>query len=131
MLEPTTLRTRIYVDSDKDFVRRVIDLVNVYFPEVKRINDIHYDILEALIWAEKEKGSINSPATEVFVKEYIGKPNLTRKLYTKYRRELAKREWLMAEGDKYTLPEIFQAQKLFDKNGLKKVLDIPIMVIRQ
>lgn len=128
-----SIPNKITVETDREFVRRILDISNVIAPEPDRIDGMEYAVLEALIWANKEIGSINSVAAESFVKEYIHKPELSRKLFTRYRKNLADKGWLVQDGGHYQLLQHFDSNYeggMFNKNGVKQVADIHLMVTR-
>lgn len=110
---------KIWVTTEESIVRTVIDINNVMRPEHKRIHGIEYAFFEALIYAQRELGTINSLSADNFVKRFVGKPNMSRKSFLIHRNALVEKEWLRKENSMYVLPEQFNLhRKEFKKSGV-------------
>lgn len=92
------------VKNDEEYIRSAIDVLNVLFEESNRIKDTEYRFFEALVWAQKEFGGINSASAEEYIKERIGKPNWARKMFRDTRNSLHKKGWIAKDGDIYFIP---------------------------
>lgn len=95
------------VKTDEEYIRSGIDVLNVLFEEQNRIKDTEYRFFEALVWAHKELGGINSASAEEYIKERLGKPNWARKMFRDTRNSLLKKGWIAKEGEIYYLPPQF------------------------
>lgn len=98
---------KIYVDDEASIVRTLIGFTNLKKPDHKKITGMEFRFFEALVFAQKEFGTINSLSADNFVKEYVGKPDMIRKSFRTYRNALVEKGWLANNKETYILPASF------------------------
>jgi len=116
---------RIYVTTEESIIKTVIDLRNLTKPEEHRIRDTEYLFFEGCVAAQRELGTINSASADAFIKAYIGKPDLSRKMFLNYRNSLVEKEWLIAGHKTYSLLPGFDLHgKKFKQSGVLTTVEV-------
>lgn len=124
------VQARIATGSDLEVIRAWVDVRNVTMPEDKRISDTEYKFHEGLILAFRELGTINSPAAESFVKQYVGKVDMASRSYRNYRNSLRDKGWLIRRDKQlFLLPAFELHNKTIRDNG--EIATIMITIVRE
>lgn len=95
-------------------------------PEEERIKDTEYLFFEALVIAQKKFGTINSTSADLFVKEYLGKPKMSRRSFLNYLNDLSVKKWVIEHNKKsFSLPPGFDLHgKKFKESGVILVVEV-------
>lgn len=110
---------KIWVTTERSIIRAVIDINNLMRPEAQRIRGMEYAFLEAMIYAQRELGTINSLSADTYIKNFVGKPRMSRKSFLIHRNNLLSRGWLLKENGSYALlPEFNLYGQEFKKSGV-------------
>ena len=99
---------KIYVKDERSIVRTIIDIQNLIVPEKDRIRDKGARVFEAFVIAYRQLGTINSLSSDTYIKEYINKPEMSKRSYKNYRNSLVKKGWMAVTKENYTLLPSFR-----------------------
>lgn len=109
----------IYVRTEEEIIRAMLDIANVNKPEDNRIKDTEYQFFEGLIYAQGILGTIATPAAEAKVKEFLDKPKMSRKSFLTYMNSLATKGWIDITKSGHKMFRAFDLyKKAFPKKGV-------------
>lgn len=100
---------KIYVRTERDIIRTMIDIQNLIVPEENRIKDTEALVFEAFTMSYRELGSLNSTSADGYIKDYINKPDISKRSLKTYRNSLVKKGWMAVDkGENYVLLPAFR-----------------------